>query len=138
MVGIPFVTYAILGRKRSLNSVHTRYQYGLHFVGYAPELWFWDVEIILRKVAITFVTSVMIEDPSYAGYLCIWIMQISLVLHLVIDPCNTHRFERLELLSQVVNMITYNLGIMYYNGQLVLWMCCVCVCVCEGECVYVC
>ena len=116
VVGIPFLTFAVLGRQGNLRDVHTRYQFGMYYLGYSPELWFWDIEIIARKLALTLVASVMIDDPSYAGYICIWIMQVSLVVHLVIDPCKNSRFERLEMLSQVVNLITYNMGILYYNG----------------------
>lgn len=116
VVGIPVLTFGAISRLANLNDPHSRYQLGIYYVGYSPELWFWDAEIIARKVAVTLVASLMAEDPSYAGYVCIWIMQVSLVVHLIANPCKNHRFEKLEMLSQVVNMVTYNVGIMYYNG----------------------
>ena len=60
-LGIPFFAFILMYKeRRSLNSLETKEKFGFLYNGYQTDMFFWEIVIMYRKIAMIFI-SVFIQ-----------------------------------------------------------------------------
>ena len=63
-LGIPFFAFILMYReRRSLNSLETKEKFGFLYNGYQTDMFFWEIVIMYRKIAMIFI-SVFIQPEG--------------------------------------------------------------------------
>merc|ERR1712203_535142 len=77
---------------------------------------YWEIFVMSRKLILTAITVLLVDDPTNAGYISLWVLEACMVLHLLIMPYESSRCSRLELQSLLSCIVTFNVGVLYKDG----------------------
>jgi len=118
VIGVPTLAYMYLAAYvDEMKKPNIRYRLGFLYKGQEiPYGWYWELVILLRKLAMVMVTVFVVDDPLHAAHSIVWVLQIALVAHLTIDPYESYRQSRLELCSMSAQLVTYHIGLLLYEG----------------------
>eukprot|EP00942_MAST-04A_sp_MAST-4A-sp1_P003603 g3603.t1 len=110
VVGLPLLgVYVLKTVDRSTSGAQLRY--GILYDGYSKQFWYWEITVVLRKLAIILIGSFLDGQEQ--------ILSILLVLFLVIyftatcQPFENVELLRLELVSLAVCFITFWIGSLF-------------------------
>eukprot|EP00942_MAST-04A_sp_MAST-4A-sp1_P003014 g3014.t1 len=123
VIGLPSVGVYTLKHADRL-SPDTQLRYGILYDGYSEKYWYWEVVVVLRKIAIILIGGFMDGQAQ--------ILAMQLVLFFVLfvtaicQPFSHTHLLHLELLSLAVCFVTFWIGSMFlaesaecYNGSLI-------------------
>ena len=126
VVGLPLIAaLVILCNKEKLHldkSFSTRYS--LLYMGYRQDREWWEVIIVIRKVAVvsidTFGTVMGVIDLQ--AFVALGIVFLSIVVHLVGQPFNTKKpngkqLHKLEFMALSICWFTFWGGLLYFLGN---------------------
>ena len=94
------------------------YRFGFIFKGTYRETWWWEFLVLLRKLILVLAAVFAREDPVRGAYACIYVLEASIVMHLIIGPYESRRQHRLEFASLGLLLFTYHAGILYSSDSL--------------------
>eukprot|EP00743_Colponemidia_sp_Colp-15_P014672 GILK01017446.1.p1 GENE.GILK01017446.1~~GILK01017446.1.p1 ORF type:complete len:725 (+),score=57.33 GILK01017446.1:298-2175(+) len=81
--------------------------------GYKEEFWFWQAIIMIRKMVLVSVL-VFLTDGMLQSYAATWIMSISLVLQVWLNPAEKTEHNLVEAISLAIITATLNLSLLYF------------------------
>jgi hypothetical protein len=124
--GLPIIAGTILLRepkRRLWHSFSFRMRYGLLFMGYRRERFWWELVIVVRKVTIVAIGTfgTLMGRVDLQAYVAILVVFISIVVHLVGKPFDTHKQDTkllyvLEFMGLSVCWGTFWAGLLFYLG----------------------
>jgi len=129
-LGIPTAGLMILVRHRhDLFVQQTRTRYGFLFMGYKPEVFYWEVVIVYRKVAMA---ALMVYSNRWEGQVPVLVgigfLLLSLYLHNAAGPFVSAELNKMESFAISLPTLSLYCGIMYTStnisssGRLVLFL----------------
>jgi hypothetical protein len=124
--GLPIIAGIILLRepkRRLWHSFSFRMRYGLLFMGYRKDRYWWELIIVIRKVMIVTIGTfgTLMGRVDLQAYVAILVVFISIVIHLVGKPFDTNRDDTkllyvLEFMGLSVCWGTFWGGLIFYLG----------------------
>ena len=130
VVGLPAVSAFIILRepkRRLWNSYSFRMRYGLLYMGYRKERYWWELVIVVRKVTIVMIGTfgTLMGRVDLQAYVALLVVFFSIVVHLVGKPFDTHQKDTkllyvLEFLGLSVCWGTFWGGLIFYLGPSVV------------------
>ena len=94
------------------------YRFGFLYKGTYNEMWWWEFLVLFRKLVLVLAAVYAREDPVRGAYACIYVLEASLVFHLMIGPFESRRQRRLEFASLGLLLFTYHAGVLYSSESL--------------------
>lgn len=82
--------------------------------GYKPQLFFWQNLIMIRKLILVLMIVFLKDSQELLNYCAMWVMSISLVLQVWLQPAENDEHNLVESISLAVIVITLNLGLLYF------------------------
>ena len=118
VLGLPVGAFLLLRRQRnSLRDPRVQYRWGLLYAGYRPGVYWWEITIVIRKVALVVVGGVFGSrlGPDMQVYMALALVVIFIILHLAVMPyeeiTRSHEFLHwLELGSLLMCWFTLYCG----------------------------
>ena len=108
---IPYVAFSALKKQANrLDWTKTMSRYGFLYLGFTKERYLWEVVVFFRKGALIALAVLLPSAPLLAAYLCVGVIQLSLALVLLIDLYEKDNHRRMETISLVIILISYNSG----------------------------
>ena len=124
--GLPIAAGTIILRTkahRRWTSFSFRMRYGLLFMGYRRERYWWELVIVVRKVTIVMIGTfgTLMGRVDLQAYVALLVIFFSIVIHLVGKPFNTEKEDtnllyKLEFLGLSVCWGTFWGGLIFYLG----------------------
>lgn len=74
--------------------------------------WWWEFLVLFRKLVLVLAAVFAREDPVRGAYACIYILEASLVFHLMAGPFESRRQRRLEFASLGLLLFTFHAGVL--------------------------
>uniref|UniRef100_A0A7S3Y6H3 Uncharacterized protein n=1 Tax=Heterosigma akashiwo TaxID=2829 RepID=A0A7S3Y6H3_HETAK len=123
-VGIPYSAYLVLHHYRyDLDDKHVKLKYGFLYDGFERKYYFWEMWVMLRKVAVisstVFIPQFFGDVTEVLAGLCICLT--SLLFHLNCQPYDDDQLDVLEALSLYTTVLTMICGLFFYSGELMSW-----------------
>jgi hypothetical protein len=114
VVGMPLLMFVVLfyNRKRLSDSV-IKQRIQLLYEGFRLDRWYWELVILVRKVAIVSVAVFLPTKPLQQAYGGLVILVASIIAHTLLQPFTTKTLQMFELLSLVTSFMTLILGLIY-------------------------
>jgi len=118
--GIPAVAFLLLRRHRhNLDCKHVKLKYGFLYDGYEKNYYFWEMWVMLRKVAVVTITVFLAKygemSEALAG-LCVTVF--AMIVHLKCQPYEDEELDRLESGSLYATVITLICGLFFYSNEI--------------------
>jgi len=108
---MPYLAFkALRERSETLTWMKTMTRYGFLYLGFNPERYYWELVVFMRKGMLVSIAVLLPDTPLLAAYLSVGVIQLSLALVLLLDVYERERHRRLETISLVVTLISYNSG----------------------------
>ena len=85
--------------------------------GYRVKAKQWGVLVMVRKASVA-VTLTLVRGMSLQAYIILWILTLSLVLHMYVKPYERRFHNSTEGLCLLTLVFTLNLGLLYMNEDL--------------------
>jgi hypothetical protein len=104
----------IYARKDHLEDLHTQKAYGFLLKGYRKEMFFWEIIIMYRKIALVFFISLFSDNPLFQIMVFMCIIMISIVLQVRYKPYMNYYLNRVEFI-----VLTATLGLVYSGLYLI-------------------
>jgi hypothetical protein len=131
VLGLPLVAVVLMWRepkRRVAFSYHFRIRYGLLFMGYRPERWWYESIIAVRKVTIVMTATfgeTMMGRADLQAFTALAIVFCSIVIHLVAKPFDLEQADHaklhmLEFMSLSICWFTFWGGLIFYLGPSVI------------------
>jgi len=118
ILGIPLVLLSILSSEgENFNTVGMRYRVGFLYKGQdVDRAWWWELIVFVRKMVLAGIVVLFSDSPLYGAYLSVWLLEACFVIHLLADPYDNDRQNRLEVYGLIAAIVTINCGILYIDG----------------------
>ncbi len=113
-LGVPVYGFVLLTmlRKR-LNLPSTRQRLGFLYIGLREERYYWELVTIIRKLGVVYCVVFINKNSVQQVFASIWLVQFSILGHLIFRPFQAALAHRLELASLVSGFITLMIGLMF-------------------------
>ena len=108
-----FCLFSLMKNKHNLDDTNVKFRFGFFYIGYKPDLFFWEFVIMYRKICTIGVS--MINDSAIfsKGALVLLLNTFSLFFHAGKKPFVDRRLNFLEYLAILVSVITIFGGLFY-------------------------
>lgn len=114
-IGIPLQAFVNLWRARQdLKSQRMRVRFGLFYINYRPELYWWECYAMLRKFSIVAVVVLFQSAPGPQCFVLSVLSVIFLTVHSHFKPYSTSILNTLETSALFVNALTLNTCAYFY------------------------
>jgi hypothetical protein len=116
-LGIPFFAFVLMFRDRhQLEKVETKEKFGFLYAGYSTQLFFWEIVIMYRKIAMIFI-SVFIQPYGVISQALIvfLLMIVFLILTLKKKPYLSLALNDLETISLLTSTLSIYCGIFFIS-----------------------
>ncbi|KAJ9454236.1 Laminin subunit alpha, partial [Diplonema papillatum] len=114
--GLPLAGYLLLRRKRHrLRTKRVMSTLGFVYSGYRQSYYFWEMIIMLRKMAIVSIVVFFAKYPTYQVWSSIWVISVFIFLNIVCRPYKYGVLHRLENLSLITMGVTQYLALLYLD-----------------------
>jgi len=77
--------------------------------------WWWELMVFFRKMVLAGIVVLFSDSTQYGAYIAVWFLEGCFMLHLLIDPYDNRRQNRLEAYGLLAAIITFNCGILYMD-----------------------
>jgi len=118
--GLPLLCLGLLYRSREcLSAESIQIKYSFLFKGYRPELYYWEFVILYRKVILV-CTAVFLTTVStlVQALSVLAVLLVCLFLQIVVKPFRTPAFNKLEIKSILVSLVTIYVGLYFEVGDM--------------------
>ena len=118
-MGIPVTAWIILYKsRRKLDKIDVKDKYGFLYNGYKQRLYFWESVIMLRKVAMIFITVFLSSLGRIVQALAVILLLIFYLFYtLRKKPYITRRLNELEIASLLTSSITIYCGVFFLSSR---------------------
>ena len=122
VIGMPVLAMIILRKnKDELTTPQCQFRWGLLYSGYREKVYWWEITIVVRKVALVIVGGVFGSrlGPDMQVYLALALVMIFIVVHLAASPfdqitAHHNILHWLELCSLVICWATLYSGMLFW------------------------
>jgi hypothetical protein len=118
--GLPLLCLGLLYRSRErLTAESIQIKYSFLYKGYRPELYYWEFVILYRKVILV-CTAVFLTTVStlVQALSVLAVLLVCLFLQIVVKPFRTPAFNKLEIKSILVSLVTIYVGLYFEVGDM--------------------
>lgn len=118
--GLPLLCLGLLYRSREhLTAEPIQIKYSFLFKGYRTEMYYWEFVILYRKVILV-CTAVFLTTVStlVQALSVLAVLLVCLFLQIVVKPFRTPAFNKLEIKSIMVSLITIYVGLYFEVGYM--------------------
>eukprot|EP00002_Diphylleia_rotans_P022909 TRINITY_DN449_c0_g2_i2.p1 TRINITY_DN449_c0_g2~~TRINITY_DN449_c0_g2_i2.p1 ORF type:complete len:1361 (+),score=255.84 TRINITY_DN449_c0_g2_i2:49-4131(+) len=110
--GLPCATYIALRMRKASNTSHEK-RIGFLYLSYTEERYYWELVVISRRLAFSFVTSVIpYTQPSILYFALVVVIQMSIWLQHKFQPYREKTHNRMELASLYVIFASFFLSLL--------------------------
>ena len=116
--GIPFMAFILLYRIRGrLNDLQVVITFGFMYDGFRARLYWWEVFIMLRKLAILFCAIALNYDAYLQTYCASVLMILYFISHLISAPFETKALNQLEAISLFCSAATFQGSLLFLRRE---------------------
>jgi len=118
IIGIPLGLAALLASEgENYKTLGMRYRVGFLYKGQdVDNTWWWEIMVLFRKMVLAGVVVLFSDSAQYGAYVAVWFLEGCFVLHLLVDPYDNRRQNRIEAYGLLAAIVTLNCGILYLDG----------------------
>lgn len=117
-LGIPFFALILMYRERhQLTAITTKEKFGFLYNGYQQEMFYWEILIMYRKIALIFISVFMQSQGVITQAMLVFLLMILfLILNMRKKPFVSLTINDLETISLLTSAITIYCGVFYISN----------------------